>query len=91
MGGIASVLASVSKSAGETSVAHMTRGSQLKLLNCVTQEERSRVKEQQDNAYYRMRNLQQQSRGKKDAYYQNRRFSQEVCLLCHMLQVSGAT
>ena len=42
------------------------------------QEERSRVKEQQDNAYHRMRSLQQQSRGKKDAYYQNRRFSQEV-------------
>lgn len=36
------------------------------------------MKEQQDGVYYRLRGLQQQSRGKKDAYYQNRRFSQEV-------------
>ena len=44
----------------------------------VLQDERSRVKEQQDGAYHRMQALKQQSKGKKDAYYQNRRFSQEV-------------
>ncbi len=44
----------------------------------VLQDERARVKEQQDGAYHRMQALKQQSKGKKDAYYQNRRFSQEV-------------
>lgn len=44
----------------------------------VLQDERTRVKEQQDGAYHRMQALKQQSKGKKDAYYQNRRFSQEV-------------
>lgn len=41
-------------------------------------DERARVKEQQDGAYHRLQALKQQSKGKKDAYYQNRRFSQEV-------------
>ncbi|KAL0045399.1 hypothetical protein WJX82_005629 [Trebouxia sp. C0006] len=41
-------------------------------------DERARVKEQQDGAYHRMQALKQQSKGKKDSYYQNRRFSQEV-------------
>ena len=44
----------------------------------VLQDERARVKEQQDGAYHRLQALKQQSKGKKDAYYQNRRFSQEV-------------
>lgn len=44
----------------------------------VLQDERARVKEQQDEAYHRMQAIKQQSKGKKDAYYQNRRFSQEV-------------
>ncbi|KAL3133944.1 single fertilization [Trebouxia sp. C0010 RCD-2024] len=41
-------------------------------------DERSRVKEMQDGAYHHLQAIKQQSRGKKDAYYQNRRFSQEV-------------
>ena len=42
------------------------------------QDERSRVKEMQDGAYHALQAIKQQSRGKKDAYYQNRRFSQDV-------------
>ena len=54
------------------------------------QDERARVKEQQDGAYHRLQAVKQQSRGKKDAYYQNRRFSQEVLCRC-ILQLGAAS
>ena len=38
----------------------------------------------QDGAYHRLQAIKQQSRGKKDAYYQNRRFSQDVCSLASL-------
>ena len=53
------------------------------------QDERSRVKEMQDGAYRRLQAIKQQSRGKKDAYYQNRRFSQDVCHHLFLLQFIG--
>ena len=58
---------------------------EMKMFSFGMQDERSRVKEMQDGAYHRLQAIKQQSRGKKDAYYQNRRFSQDVCAPSHLL------
>ena len=58
---------------------------EMKMFSFGMQDERSRVKEMQDGAYHRLQAIKQQSRGKKDAYYQNRRFSQDVRAPSHLL------